>query len=91
MIQDNFLESIQPINMQDYGFINLYLACAVLCLVAQSCQLFVTLWTVACQAPLSMGILQERILEWVAIPSSLGLLGEIEIYRIDPYPKGSHI
>ena len=32
-------------------------------------QLFVTLWTVACQAPLSMGILQERILEWVSMPS----------------------
>ena len=26
-------------------------------------------WTVARQAPLSMGILQARILEWVAIPS----------------------
>ena len=35
-------------------------------------QLFVTLWTVACQAPLSMGILQARILEWVAVPSSRG-------------------
>ena len=33
-------------------------------------QLFATPWTVACQAPLSMGILQERILEWVAMPSS---------------------
>ena len=33
-------------------------------------QLFVTPWTVACQAPLSMGILQARILEWVAMPSS---------------------
>ena len=31
-----------------------------------------TPWTVACQAPLSMGILQERILEWVAMPSSTG-------------------
>ena len=40
-----------------------------LCLVAQSC-LFVTPWTVAHQAPLSMGILQTRILVWVAIPSS---------------------
>ena len=30
--------------------------------------LFVTLWTVVHQAPLSMGILQARILEWVAIP-----------------------
>ena len=29
-------------------------------------------WTVACQAPLSMGILQARILEWVARPSSRG-------------------
>ena len=28
--------------------------------------------TVACQVPLSMGILQARILEWVAIPSSRG-------------------
>ena len=32
----------------------------------------VTLWTVARQAPLSMGILQARILEWVAIPFSRG-------------------
>ena len=31
-----------------------------------------TLWTVACQAPLSVGILQARILEWVAVPSSRG-------------------
>ena len=35
-------------------------------------RLFVTPWTVACQAPLSMGILQARILEWVAVPSSRG-------------------
>ena len=27
-------------------------------------RLFATIWTVACQAPLSMGILQEKILEW---------------------------
>ena len=31
-----------------------------------------TTWTVACQAPLSMGILQARILRWVAISSSRG-------------------
>ena len=30
-------------------------------------QLFVTPWTVVRQAPLSMGILQARMLEWVAI------------------------
>ena len=33
-------------------------------------QLFATPWTVAHQAPLSMGILQARILEWVAVPYS---------------------
>ena len=32
--------------------------------------LFVILRTVARQAPLSMGILQARILEWIAMPSS---------------------
>ena len=34
--------------------------------------IFVTPWSVACQAPLFMGILQARILEWVAMPSSRG-------------------
>ena len=32
----------------------------------------VTPWTVTCQAPLSIGILQARILEWVAISSCRG-------------------
>ena len=36
-------------------------------------RLFATPWTVARQAPLSMGILQEGILEWVAMPSSRDL------------------
>ena len=41
------------------------------CLVTQSCLiLFVTPWTVAHQVPLSVGILQARILEWDATPSS---------------------
>ena len=44
----------------------------VLCLVAQSCQLFATPRTVAQQATLFMGILQPRILEWFALPSSRG-------------------
>ena len=35
-------------------------------------QLFATQWTIALQAPLSMGILQARILEWVSMPSSRG-------------------
>ena len=33
---------------------------------------FATPWTVAHQAPLSVGILQARILEWVAMPFSRG-------------------
>ena len=36
-------------------------------------QLFATLWAVAQQAPLSMEILQARLLEWVAMPSSRDL------------------
>ena len=35
-------------------------------------RLFVTPWTVACQATLSMGILQARILEWIGMLSSRG-------------------
>ena len=42
---------------------------ARLCLVTQSC---LPPWTVAHQAPLSLGILQARILDWVAMPSSRG-------------------
>ena len=37
---------------------------------AQPFRLFVTLWTVARQAPLSMGTLHVRILGWVTMPSS---------------------
>ena len=35
-------------------------------------RLFATPWTAARQAPLSVGILQERLQEWVAMPSSRG-------------------
>ena len=42
-------------------------------LICFSCvQLFVNLGIIAHQAPLTMGILQARILEWVAMPSSRG-------------------
>ena len=45
----------------------------VLCLKSLSrVRLFATPRTVACQVPLSMGILQARILEWVAMLSSRG-------------------
>ena len=44
--------------------------CAVLCLVAQLCPALFDPMDVAHQAPLTMGNLQARILEWVAMPSS---------------------
>ena len=40
------------------------------CWLFSHVQLFAIPWTVSHQAPLSMGILQARILEWVAVPSS---------------------
>ena len=39
---------------------------------AESCPTFATPWTVACQGPLSMGILQARMMEWVASSFSRG-------------------
>ena len=41
-------------------------------IVAQCVQLFVTPWTVACQAPLTVGLLQTRILAWAALGFSRG-------------------
>ena len=51
-----------------WGIVGL-LCCAYLLSPVQH---FATLWTVALQALLSMGILQARILEWVAVPFSSG-------------------
>ena len=45
--------------------------CPCVCML-RHVQLFATPRTVARQAPLFMGILQARILEWVAVPSSQG-------------------
>ena len=44
----------------------------LLCLAAQLCLTLWTPWTVARQVPLSMRILQARILEWVAYSFSRG-------------------
>ena len=49
---------------------NLQLLLICVCLVAQSCPTLCNPMGVARQAPLSMGILQARTLEWVAMPSS---------------------
>ena len=69
--------------MQVYSWLSLFavslkvshfksVLCYILCLVAQSCLTLESPWTVAHQAPPSMGILQATILEWVAMPSSRG-------------------
>ena len=58
-----------------YQVMNLYNTCpwhTGAALNLSRARLFVTPWTAACQAALSMGILQARILEWVAMPSSMG-------------------
>ena len=47
-------------------------SCAVRTKSLSHVWLFATLWTVAHQATLSMGILQAGILQWVAMPSSMG-------------------
>ena len=60
--------------IQNYLQLPSLLACLLACLVASVVSDSVTLWTMACQAPLSMGILQARILEWVAIWFSSYLL-----------------
>jgi len=39
----------------------------VISCVLRQVRLFVTTWTIACQAPLVHGIFQARILEWIAI------------------------
>ena len=44
----------------------------VLMLISSAVSNSATLWTAAHQATLSMGILQARILKWVAMPSSRG-------------------
>ena len=45
----------------------------VLCLAARSCPTLLISWTEAHLDPLSKGILQAKILEWVAMPSSRGI------------------
>ena len=54
-----------------HTFCPFYWLFQVLC-CAQLLRLFAASWTVACQAPLTMGMLQARILEWGAMLSSRG-------------------
>ena len=50
-------------------FLNLYVLCVLSHSVVSD---FATLCTVVFEDPLSMGILQARILEWVVMPHSRG-------------------
>ena len=43
-------------------------------LVTESCPTLVTPWAIACQVPLVHGILQARMLEWVAISFSVYIM-----------------
>ena len=53
--------------------ISSFLYYAALCLVSQSCLVFVIPWTAAHQSPLSMGILQARVWEYFALCFSRGI------------------
>ena len=50
-------------------------------LVTKLCLTLATPRAVACQAPLSMGFLQARILEWVAISFSIYSLSRFQVYN----------
>ena len=64
---------ILPVDCHNHRFYNLEPKESNLYLLEVShVWLFTTPWTVARQAPLSMGILQARILEWIAISFSRG-------------------
>ena len=64
MLREQLTSPHQPFNPTGY-----LLCCAEL---LSHVWLFATPWTIARQAPLSMGILQATILEWVAISFSRG-------------------
>ena len=60
----------------------------IVVLMLSHVQLFVTPWTVAHQAPLSMGIFQARILEWVSMPSSMGSSQPRDQTHVSPIAGG---
>ena len=68
--REKFEVSYFIMNIEPLVWKKLLILCSVLShpVVSDS----VTTWTEVYQAPLSMGILQARILQWVAMPSSRG-------------------
>ena len=74
----------------------IYKKCVCVCvlLITQSYPTLCDPITVACQAPLSMGILLGRMLEWVAMPSSRGSLpppGDLPNPGIEPRCPTLHV
>ena len=62
--------TVSPPHCYEVYFLVCICVFAMLCLVTQLCHTLYDPWTIAHQAPLSMGILQARILEWGAMPYS---------------------
>ena len=68
---DAELSLLKPYWNHIFAYLFIMLLCV--CAYSLSCVwLFATPWTAVHQTPLSMRILQARILEWVALPSSRG-------------------
>ena len=63
-VWEEALLSTQDSAAHPFCALSLTSLCVLSCL--SGVQLFMTLWSVAHKAPLSLGILQTRILEWVA-------------------------
>ena len=57
-LKQQFLSEIQNLSLKSFGG-----------LVANSCPTLVTPWTVACQAPLSMGFSTQEHWSWLPFPS----------------------
>ena len=68
---ENLSTLFQPEEMSVISFISLS-KCNYVLSHFSPVQLLVTLWTIVHQAPLFMGILQARMLKWVAMLSSRG-------------------
>ena len=66
------LSLLTPWHAQNRWYYYIYFFLSLEVLVTLSCPTLGDPKTVACQAPQSLGILQARLLEWVAVPSSSG-------------------
>ena len=67
-----FRKGIWQGHILSLSLLKIYAECCAVLSCFSCVWLFETPWTVDQQAPLSMGILQARILEWVAMPFSRG-------------------